>query len=70
MQLASTTIQQGRNARFFGKPLESNPCRTPDVLYETHETPAGKIKVKVNLDWKNLWEVGWNIENKIQERKS
>lgn len=64
MILASRTIQSGRIARRIGEPLDANPHMPPECPFKIMEHNGNKILFRDEMDYHDLWEIGWNIEDR------
>jgi len=65
MKLVSQTIEAGRAAYRAGLSYRDNPEPLPRYSL-TAETATGLVRVDV--DWSDIWLIGWKIQEHIERK--
>jgi hypothetical protein len=69
---ASVAIQRGRDDFRRGVCFSTPPFTSPEspVIVEGFHGATSIGPVRVGLDFRRLWEIGWNIEDLIEVKGS
>lgn len=62
MKLVSEVIEAGKQAYRDGLSFRHNPEPLPRYALMYSDTATGRVRVDV--DWSDIWLIGWNLEKR------